>query len=206
MFKINNMRQIDYEKIDDLENKLRRDPDNLDLLSQKAFIYFLGYDDKNVIKIYDKIIQLYPDSIDAYMWLSYYFYQAMSDSFESIDIAKKGLTIDPKNAALHLIIAWALDSLDEDNDEFKYNLQKAIEIEPTWITPRITFIDYLIRQKKYQEAKDEINIAIKYFDPNFAVPKDPIKYQYEFYITGRADHSNKEMLENLFNNLRKNHE
>src|SRR3990167_7226149 len=191
MFKINNMRQIDYEKIDDLENKLRRDPDNLDLLSQKAFIYFLGYDDKNVIKIYNKIIQLYPGNINAYMWLSYYLYQVMSNSVESIDIAEKGLKIDPENAALHLIIAWALDFLDEDNDKFKYHLQKAIELKPTWIAPRITFIDYLFRNEQYQKANDEINVALKYFDPDFAVPADPIKYQYEFYITGRADRSGK---------------
>lgn len=49
---LNNMRSKDYKKIDAINEQLKKDPKNLDLLMQKAFVYFQGYGEVDCINTY----------------------------------------------------------------------------------------------------------------------------------------------------------
>lgn len=192
----NNLNVEDYKKIKELDKKLESNPNDLNLLMKKAYIYANGYDDENVIKIYEHIIQLDPNYVEAYFWLSYYYYQIGFLS-EAIEVAQKGLKIDPKRADLYLIIAWANSFEAGDKKEFLFNVKKVIELEPSWLTPRIALIYFLIHNNDHQEAKKEIAEALKKVK-DYAVPKDEVERRYEYYVTGRTSESTKKTLNEFY--------
>jgi Tfp pilus assembly protein PilF len=84
MYRTNIMRDEDYKKIEELDKKLKNDPNNIDLLMQRAFVFFDRYDDKNAIESYEEIIKKFPQYITAYILLSYYLYQIACNIPEAI--------------------------------------------------------------------------------------------------------------------------
>ena len=174
-----NMAPRDYKKIEELDKQLKNDPNDLDLLMAKAFVYFQAYDDENAPKMYEKIIKLYPKHIDAYFWLAYYLFRIACREEYSVRTSKKGLKLDPNNAALHAVLAWAIDFGGGDKKEYVPNLKKAIELEPTWITPRISLIENLIEKKELKEAKKEINEASKYTKDSISLSKSDMENEFE---------------------------
>jgi tetratricopeptide (TPR) repeat protein len=165
---ITNMSKNSYEQLDKINKKLKEKPDDYNLLMDKALIYFQGYDDKNTIQTYKKIIELYPQKIQPYFWLSYYIFRTACDPEESIKIAKKGLSIDPNNAGLHSVLAWALDfkGYADKKEDYLYHLNKAIELDPSWTSAYISIIEYSIVNKEYNTAKKNIVEALKNMDIN----------------------------------------
>ena len=193
-----NLTKNDIEKIQNLNILLQKNPSDIDLLSKKAFIYFQAYDDKNTIKTYKEIISLDSKNIDAYFWLSYYLFRVACDPENSIIIAKQGLEIDPNSAKLNAVMAWAIDFSGSSDIDYLYYLKKSIELDPTWISTRISLIEYLIKTKKLDMAKQEIFIALKHLNSNLENnnlnSKDDIQEEYES-ITRKTDSSAEQILQ-----------
>lgn len=197
----NNMRAQDYEKIAEIDEKLKKDENNLDFLLQKAFVYFDRYDDENAIETYQYIIRLYPQCIDAYLWLAYYLHRVGCDPLQAIEVAKEGLKIDPNNGGLYAIMGWSLDWYPARHNEMLEYLRKAIELEPTWISTRISLIGYLIKQKQFNEAKKEIKIALGKIQDDFPEPRGEMEEAYESCITRRRSKSAKQTLLRLLDDV-----
>ncbi len=159
-----------------IDEKLK---DNTDfkLLLDKAFIYFRKYDSKNTIDSFENILKLYPNYIDGYFWLSFYLYQGAVECEEAIKVAKQGLQIDPSNAGLHAVIAWAIEFMAGDEKEFLYHLEKCIELDPTFMGAKISLIEYLIKSKRLAEAQQELEIAFAQSN-DFTESEDPIEQTY----------------------------
>lgn len=201
---INDMTESDYKKINELNKQLELDQNNLDLLFKKAFIYYEGYDDENTIKAFEHIINLYPNYIEAYFWLSYYLFQIAAMTDQAIKIAKEGLKIDQHNGGLYAVIAWSIGFMDGDEKEFLYNIKKSIELEPTWISTRISLIEHLIKYKKFDEARSEIVKATLQIQDNFTVPTNNINFLFECEVTRRCDKNAKKDLHELLEECRLN--
>lgn len=186
MFVTNNMSYDDHQKIDALNKKLESDPTNLDLLMERAFVYFGGYDDPNTIKCYKEIIELYPKYLLAYFFLSDYLRFSACEFEEAEKIAKSGLAIDSNRADLHLVLSWIYNDLIRKHEkDFVYHIKKTIELAPLWVNPRRDYVYYLIQKRELAEAKKIINEALSKIDlinPNDLL-KDTDSDADSFYAT-----------------------
>jgi tetratricopeptide (TPR) repeat protein len=200
----NNMSKEDYKKLEMINALLKNDPTNLILLLQKAYVYLNGYDNENTIANYRHIIELYPDCIDAYFWLSYYLHRIGCDPEQAMEVAQEGLKISPTNGGLHAIIAWTLEWYSDKDDEFLYHLKKAIQLEQTWISTRISLIDYFIKHKNFDLAKEEIYKALDLVCDDYPTPKDEMESEYEIGITRRWDSTVKMLLQKWLEEVEKN--
>lgn len=201
-----NFTKQDIENIQKLDNLLQKSPSDIDLLSKKAFIYFQAYDDRNTIKTYKEIISLDPKNIDAYFWLSYYLFRVACDPESSMIIAKQGLKVDPNSAKLSAVLAWAIDFNGGSDSDYLYYLKKSIELDPTWISTRISLIEYLIKIKKLDKAKQEIFITLKCLNNNLEKnnnlkPKSDLQEEYES-ITRKTDSSAEKILQNFLHEIK----
>lgn len=190
------MTEKNYFKINEINKKLEQYPNDFNLLMQKAFLYFQGYDDDNPIKTYKKIIDLFPLRSEAYFWLSYYLFRIACDPDQAILIAKKGLKIDPNNVALYAVLAWATDFANEDKNQYVDYLKKSLELDPTWLSTRISLIEYSIEAKDFMQAKKEILEAQQYVNSNNLASSNEEQREYEL-ITRRNDLSASKVLESL---------
>ncbi len=199
----------DIENLLQLDEKLKKDPNNINYLLNKGFILHDGCVDDQAIEIFKKILKIEPKNEKAHIWLLESMWM-WGDAEKLKELSLQAIKIYPKNAVFYLYLTYALEffclpETDVCLNEIITYLKKAIQLEPTWLSTRISLIDNLIKLKKFDEAKNEINEAFKQIQDNFPEPKDEMQKHYEELITGRlgAESSRKtlnELLEKI-NNL-----
>ncbi len=188
------MTKEDYQKIDELNKILEKDPTNIKALIRKGYIFYDGTENHEAEKAFEQAIKIDPKCTDAYFWLAKCLWN-YCEYEKAIVVAKKGLEIDSNRADLHEMIVWALGSLKQYNDEFLYHVKKVIELEPTWITPKADLIRGLIARKEFDLAKKEIDETFRHIKL-IPVPSDVMEKHYEGLVTGRSRDNWKEKLEN----------
>ncbi len=152
-------------------------------LLEQAFKFFDKNKTEEAYKIYNEIMQLYPNDADAYVWMAESYLANEGDNDKAKECLLKALNVDPNNAGIHSLLAWA-DEL-EDKSVVINHLKRAIELEPTWIWPRISLILELANSNP-KEAQFEIAKTYKFLDYNFPIPDNEMDRYYEYFITGRT--------------------
>lgn len=174
-----------------LDELLKIEPYNIDALQRKGFIITDCEEFLDAEKVYKKILNIDPKNYMAFLWLIINTW-TLGDIYQLKDVALKALEAYPEDAAFHMFLAEAYSDLiryfsSDDTDNFFYHIQKAIELEPTWLRPRIDLIEFLTSIKKYERAKLEIEAAYKQIQDNFPKPKNDVDEYFESFITRRLD-------------------
>ena len=184
----NKLTEENQKKVDALDAILKNDPKNIQALLKKGFYLFDDRVDGNAIETFNKVIEIDPNCIDAYVWLAELYIYHWSEVQKADEALKKALKINPDNAAVHRLIASGyLEAYPGgySKQDILYHLKKAIELEPSWIAPRVSLISLLFVEGQYALAKKELDEAYGQFQDDFPEPKDDMERYYEQLITGR---------------------
>lgn len=187
----------DKQRIYELDKILEKNPHDIPALLEKGFIFHEGCMDDEAIKVFKEILKIDPKNLDAYTWLceSIWMY---GDSPQLKEVAQEALKIYPNQAVFYKFLAYSLEVVYYSQPEkikelYPVYLKKAIELEPTWLSTRIALIEFLIKNKQFDEAKKEINEALKQILDNFSEPKNGMQRHYEELITGRIGYKKEDL-------------
>ena len=180
----------------DLDERLQRNPDDVDALLRKGFLFldsFHRFDE--AIEILTSIVVRYPSNVDAHLWLGECLCFRIGDTIEAERIMQAALKIDPNRADCHMVLAASFEGLCRDSDaEFHY--RRASELEPTWILPRRYLANIFACRGELVKAKQELEKALLYV-PDVEVfneTYDPIKEYQESFMSGQNDPAQKKMI------------
>lgn len=189
----------DQKQLDVLDKLLEKDPHNIKILMEKAFILYSCFRGREAVAIYEKIIELESDFVDAYFWLAECLWDHLVGYERAIVVTNMALKIDPSRADCHEVLAWSIQKLYDDTPEYFYHIRKAIELEPTWITPRISLAESLINLGNFVEAQQELDAIKAQIKANPVMHFDEdlwnMEVHYECLITRRASTRNKESID-----------
>lgn len=193
----------DQKQLDALDSLLEKNPYDIKVLMKKAFILYYCFRDDEAVVIYKKIIEIAPNFIDAYFWMAECMWDHLANFDEAIAAMHTALKLDPSRADCHEVLAWCIKSLHNDTPEYFYHIHKVIELEPTWITPRVSLIESLINLGNFIEALQELNQTFEIIK-NLPVACDDdndetwdMSTHYEWLITGRTSTTKREQLKEL---------
>jgi putative PEP-CTERM system TPR-repeat lipoprotein len=94
----------DYKSaLKELEDRLKLNPDRIDLMAEVSRVYVLMKDTQRAIENAKKIISKRPDSANGYMVLSI-IHESQGDLKTAIDTLKKGLEVDEKNLQVRMAL------------------------------------------------------------------------------------------------------
>lgn len=182
----------EQKKVDELDKILKVKPNDIPTLMEKAFILFENQIDGKAIEVFKQVIDIDYIYVDAYVWLAELFLFHWADIERAEPYLVEALQIDQNRANVHKLYA---DLYAEKQDQFKqlYHLQKSIELEPSWLSPRISLIELLLSQKKYKLAKKQLEEAYYQIQSPFPIPHNPMQQYYELLITGRTGYTKKDL-------------
>src|SRR3990167_10335027 len=101
------------KKVDALDAILKNDPRNVQALLKKGFYLFDDRVDGNAIETFNKVIEIDPNCIDAYVWLAELYIYHWSEVQKADEALKKALKINPDNAAVHKLLGSGYISYPE---------------------------------------------------------------------------------------------
>ncbi|MDR3647025.1 MAG: hypothetical protein P4L22_05800 [Candidatus Babeliales bacterium] len=182
----------EQKKVEELEKVLKTNPKNISALMEKGFIFFENQVDEKAIQIFKKVIDIDPTYIDTYVWLAelFIFHWADADSAEPYLLS--ALKINPNRADVHKLLANAFD-LKKDRSKQLFHLKKALELEPSWISPRIELMILFLEEKKFDLAKEQLDNAYQQLQSHFPIPENPMQQYYELLITGRTGYTKSDL-------------
>lgn len=183
---------VDQKKVAALDEILKTKPNDVSTLIEKGFIFFENQVDGKAIEIFKKVIDIDPTYVDAYVWLAELFLFHWADTERAEPYLISALKINPNRADVHKLLANSFD-LQKNKSKQLYHLKKAIELEPSWISPRIELIVLFLQEKKFDLAKQELEEAYKQLQTGFKVSDNPMQQYYELLITGRTGYTKSDL-------------
>ncbi|HVX01263.1 MAG TPA: hypothetical protein VHA52_12635 [Candidatus Babeliaceae bacterium] len=97
-----------------------------------------------------------PTSIKAYFWLSIYYYYCVDDKVKSQELLRKAIDINPGHADLFAFLFRVSWDSSNDQEHNLYLIEKAIQLQPTWILPRLQLARFLATKREYILAEKEL--------------------------------------------------
>lgn len=192
----------DSERLATIEKKLQEMPNNITLLLEKSILLYEPFHQtEDAIRIFEYIIQLDPGNVDAYFWWAECIADHNANYPQAVPLLKKALQIDNQRGDCHFLLASVLSELEGDKNEIEFHVKKAIELEPSWISPRIFLAGYLLKNKAYAQAKYEVEVTLQYILPEIPLVTDPIIDHYETKVTGRYHPDNKSICVELLKHI-----
>jgi non-specific serine/threonine protein kinase len=182
--KYNNQRILDWrDKAEKMAKKaLDLDPELAEAHLTLGRVYDFKKKSELAIDEFKKVIELSPNSNDAYRRLGYVYLYGLSDQNKAIEFFQKALEIRPTDTRSYR--GWGLSySYFRKYDEAIKVITKGLEMAPDDIY-LLTFLADIYRyQKKFDLAEDVYKKALKYY------PDDPT---ISYYIGGLVYYSKKE--------------
>lgn len=183
--------------------------DEIKKLWDKACWYYCNLEEnEKSIDLFEQIIKLDPNNVDAYFWAAYASWEFVAQYERAWQLIKEAIYLDPERADLYILWSWLIQSTNNtiiDLNDIKIDIDivkecsaimyHAYELETTWLIP----ILYLLENNQYKIPKKIIRKALKEFKdvpkPLSDNPKDQMEWQYNFFITGLYCKEYKEKLE-----------
>lgn len=157
--------------------------DEIKKLWDKACWYYCNLEEnEKSIALFEEIIKLDPNNVDAYFWAAYASWEFVAQNEEALVLVDKAIEINPKRADLYILKSWILESLDWSYDSDP--IVTALQLEPTWFTP---IVELLQRRWKISNQEIIFKTLERFQDipkPLSDNPKDQMEWQYNFFITG----------------------
>jgi tetratricopeptide (TPR) repeat protein len=177
----------DIKLLNALDEKLKNDLNNVQLLIEKGFLLMEPFHNTNCsLALFQRAVELEPNNITALFWLAKSLFHDHFREEDAKKIMEHALQIDNNRAELHDFYAGILQDLVKDTEKSIVHLKKAIALEPTWLFPRIGLSYHLIDKGDLAQAEQEANEALKIFRTQKKCnPITPIEQYYEQCITGR---------------------
>lgn len=172
--------------MDSLEKRLEKSRNDIEALIHKAIMLYEPYHDSDQAEvILKKIIDQYPQNVDARMWRAEFlcFWHASYEDAEPH--LRAALAINPNRADCHAVLGGVLETMRSRMPEAEFHYRKAFEIEPTWIGPRVFCANILFERGDFQGARHELKEALKYVIDGKWPTSNPVEEYYENMITGR---------------------
>jgi tetratricopeptide (TPR) repeat protein len=181
----NQLSSDEQKKVDSLDELIRREPKNIPARMRRGFIFFQAHMDGKAIETFNEVLKLNPHFVDAYIWLVELLLFHWADTENAVPLLKKAKEIDPHRAEIYYLWACALQKRDDMTHFIEY-MKKAIALEPSWMSPRLNLIQYLVDITRDDEAQREMRELEKYMQRDFPAPDDEMALYYEHMITGRV--------------------
>ncbi len=182
--KYNYQRTLDWrDKAEKMAKKaLALDPELAEAHLTLGRVYDFEQKSKMAIEEFNKVIELRPNSNDAYRRLGYVYLQRLYDYQKAIDHFEKALEIRPTDSRSYRGLGSAYTSLRRYDEGIKY-IKKGLEIAPDDIY-LLTFLADAYRYKRmFAQALDVYNKSLKYYPDEPAI---------SYYIGGLVYYSKKE--------------
>ncbi|MFC1854344.1 tetratricopeptide repeat protein [Candidatus Dependentiae bacterium] len=180
----------DYALLDELEKKLKENPDDVDLLIQKGVLYLdASEDDKLAFPPLDRAIHVDPNNVDALFWRAYADYVLLGDPTKERELVEKALALDPNRVDCNYMLSILFSDNNDVGKSIHY-LEKALQLEPTWINVRLNLACDLLRCYKFSSARETLLDGLKIYK-KFELPKaaSRMEWYYEDYVTGRVHYT-----------------
>lgn len=116
----NLMKAEDYRKIAEVDELLKKDPHNAELLVEKGRIFYSKMADDFAVEAFKKAIEVNPRYVDAYFWLADCLTFHFAEWDEAEVVALQGLQIDPERKDLIELLV----SIRESQCRWKQSVEK----------------------------------------------------------------------------------
>lgn len=190
----------DVLNLERLNEKLKDHPCDFDTLLRKALLLSCPFyrSDKASI-VFDLLISLYPNSYEVYFWYGQSEYVYVADYEKAARLLRKAMEINPNRAEAYILCAEVLDCLGENKEEVESFYKKAEVIEPYWPKSWYGLIYLLKKQKRFDEAREVIQKALRCIPKNFIDSNDLIQGRHDWIVSGRdwTCHMEKDLLQYL---------
>lgn len=170
--------------VHDLESRLYREPHNEQLLTQRGACYLLAGTRQKACYFLRKALEYNTYYGQAYFWLALAHYYS-DNSIDAEQILNAALEHNVKDAACMFLlfrIVWERTCSFEYAIEYIY---KTIELEPTWVLPRLCLARYFMYKHDHNQAAQELSCARQYLthDSNFYESLSIVdRYRYTYLI------------------------
>ena len=152
-------------------------------LAQLQFIN-PGHDFDALLELLDSALKSAPNDPDLLFWKAKVFFHDYCDPRAAADCLRRVLALDDRRADCWSLLASCYIDQGKGPSEYVDFLRKAVESEPTWITPRLMLAAALRRLGNRDDAQEEVRTA-KLFVDSIRDVKDPVERYYESVVTGR---------------------
>ena len=182
----------DYAVLKTLENRIAKNPNDLDALLKKGFLCLDVYEDPNEgLPTLEQALKLDPNNVDTLYWLAKMHYHGTGDTNSVKSIIKKALILDPNRVdCLDLLAEILSHGYGEEGLQESLALsRKAIRLEPSWPASRMRLVSRLIKINWLDEAENLLYEGLEVFK-EFKLPENASRMdEYrEYMITGRDNY------------------
>lgn len=161
------------ELINELNLKLQKDPNNVDILEQLAEIYHAYKENDKAIEIYEKIDELKPKDSEIKAYLGYLYYEG-----SYLDKAEKylldSLNINPEEPFVLYLLGNVLSRKGRVIEAINY-YELAVFFDFDLFTAHIDFGRKYEHMGRHKKALQEYNLAYE-IDPTDTSLKEKIAY------------------------------
>ncbi len=177
----------DFLLLEELEKKLLVQPHDYDTLLRKALlVYYPFLSTDQAEEIFEFIEKLYPNTYDTIFWHGAMLYIYDAHYEKAIQLLRKAIHVNSNRADAYIILAQVLEMMgNEYQKEMEYLFNQALKIEKYWPNAWDGLINLLIKQKRFNEARQVINEAFKHIPTDYVDSNDIIQERCDVYVSGR---------------------
>ena len=186
----------DAKRLEVIEKSLQKDPNNVCLLIEKAYLLIDVMEPEEALRGLDHAATLEPHNVDVLFWKAKVINHTLFDREQAKAILEQALKINPNRADCLFFLA-GLEPIYEDHAAATVILKKVILSEPSWPNPRLVLCSHLIEIGHLDDAEQELaaicEIANKISQGEIVVPShtNPLEEYYEEVVTGRTSNIEK---------------
>ncbi|MBS0622870.1 MAG: hypothetical protein JSR80_07960 [Verrucomicrobia bacterium] len=178
--------QVDKELFISIKNKLKTDPDNLELKTELGILLWLGfyYQVEQAASVLEDVIEQGYKSSKPYFWLAKFYYHDWVNSKRAEELLRQGLLYEPNNPESLCLLAGSLKDQEQPPNAYLPYQLAALAAAPTWPHLRECAIHTLCEIGQWDLA---YQVAFEASSCESIEPApDAISSYFERVVTGRA--------------------
>lgn len=181
---LSSARLVDQRRIAVLRKLLvNRPADCACLIEFGALLLLASHDINEAIDIFNKVLTIEAQNIDARFWLATIYYYCLNDLKKAEHYLKESLNIVPSDAkclSFMYLVSWDITKSQVAGISY---LEKAIESAPNWLLPRIQLALFFLFEERWEDAQNVLN---KILVGTYAVSNKIIDRYYAAYVSGNT--------------------
>ena len=136
-------------------------------------------------EVFEFIEKIYPNTYETIFWHGTMLFIYVAYYEKAIELLRKAVGIDPQRAEAYILLAQALEEGGQDEGvEFLY--KKASLIKPEWPNAWDGLINLFIKQKRFKEAYQVVQEALKQVSLDYVHSEDIIQVRHDELVSGRS--------------------
>ena len=187
----------DVARLRVLAERLKTNPNDVEALIEWGFLRTVdAFDINEALEAFNKALSIDKNNAEIYFWLATTYYLSFCDLDRARAALEKSIEIEPLRADCHDFLSEILNQFGKYPEQSLYHVKKAVELEPTWIYPRMRLISMFLKNGKLELAEALAQETKDVFD-NMELPKPStiMEKYYEDCVRGRIAKSKKRIEE-----------